>query len=243
MQRKAISNLGRDETEFLEKQKATFEYIFLIKKNKLKLEYVKNQLIENLGMNKANSHIWSWNKIKYTSVFICRELRKEKDILKSAEKDEDINTEALATISDLKTDVNQSYKWNKGSNSNRIINLFEEKHEAMVAKAKKVVDELQKKYKGSMNRRKLFQNKKRIDALNIISSDLNKRKTIMDNWFDSKLMQHKEITSLEKLKTSRFANLQRSKIVLIVDHLVGKTASSPVPLASKKLIYDKSKSK
>ena len=119
--------------------------------------------------------------------------------------------ERVATVSDIKTDGNQSFRRGIPSSSNYIINMFEEKHEAMIANAKRVLEELQKKYKNQQGKRKAFQNKRRVTKIKELAYSLNKRKTIASNLLDSKLMPRKEITSLEKLKTSRFLDAKQSR--------------------------------
>ena len=86
--------------------------------------------------------------------------------------------------------------------------MLDKKHESLVSKAKKVIEAMQRKHKGSnINKKKSF--KERTKAINIedLEKSRSKRSTVMGNQFINKLIGNKDKESITKLKTSRFLKI------------------------------------
>jgi len=113
--------------------------------------------------------------------------------------------------------------------------MLDKKHESLVSKAKKVIEAMQRKHKGSnINKKKSF--KERTKAINIenLEKSRGKRSTIMGNQFINKLIGNKDKESITKLKTSRFLKITQGIYLLLItlDQLMHKAGSSPVDLTS-----------
>lgn len=148
--RRAHTNVGK-EAIFLEKTKETLELINLVKKDKLKLGWVKNKVLENLGKVKTSRFICTCTPIMYFPLSNVFRTKREGGVVPILSPKQEDKTEKLGAISDMVTDANTSARGLVGNQSfvlkssmPNLMQRIEAQHDAMVTKAKRVLDELSK---------------------------------------------------------------------------------------------------
>ena len=127
------------------------------------------------------------------------------DVKEDGKGEEKSGNNRANTVSEvLFTDTNQSVRGGVGSPSMNLLSRIEVQHEVIMEKSQKIIEEISK-YANTQNKRRQFQEKPRISRIKELVDGFNKRNTLVGNQiFRNKLVPQKEVSSLEKLKTSRY---------------------------------------